>query len=252
MIKLVIFDLDGTIINNKSMILCELVSESFGIDSESVRSAWKRTELIMKNKQGSCSSVKDYFYVFNTIFLKELGLVPEEKMKELNELVKRMRNEVKNGIQVHDGIIESLSLIRKKGKFLSLLTGGWQGNLRNFSQEFIKTKVKRIHEILRNNDLEKYFDFIFITYVDGVLKPDMRTFQKVLDHFKVRPEEAVMIGDSEQDILAKRLGIKTILFDPYGTYESDVKPDFVIKHYSELPGVLKEIEKQEKTPSKNY
>ncbi|UCH84988.1 MAG: HAD-IIIA family hydrolase [Candidatus Latescibacterota bacterium] len=78
--------------------------------------------------------------------------------------------------------------------------------------------------------LQHMFDMVLTFDDTGVKKPSPKPFQRVLDHFDVRPEETIMIGDwPERDITgAARLGIKTAFArygDTFGTGESGAQYD---------------------------
>jgi putative hydrolase of the HAD superfamily len=62
--------------------------------------------------------------------------------------------------------------------------------------------------------LEKYFQ-IFTPKETKFSKPDERAFLAVLNFFKTKPEETLMVGDEiERDLIpAKKLGMETILID---------------------------------------
>lgn len=85
--------------------------------------------------------------------------------------------------------------------------------------------------------LEK-FAKIFTPRETKFLKPDPRAFLAVLKKIKVRPEEALMVGDElERDIMpAKSLGMKAILIDR----ENKIKESPVrrIKSLKELKEIL--------------
>ncbi len=72
------------------------------------------------------------------------------------------------------------------------------------------------HRVFDTLNLWEYFDAIVVSAEVGYRKPSPLIFQKALEQLKVKPQEAVMVGDTlEADIEgAKKLGIKTILIDP--------------------------------------
>src|SRR5438132_1101131 len=69
--------------------------------------------------------------------------------------------------------------------------------------------------ILDKVRLTKYFDEIITSATVGIRKPDPGIFRYALMQFKARPEEAVMVGDSEiHDIGGGYIsGLKTVLVD---------------------------------------
>ena len=75
-------------------------------------------------------------------------------------------------------------------------------------------------EISRNfrqagKDVDYYFDGICRSYEVGVMKPDSRIFQWVIDRFGIKPEETLFLDDSQRNLeAAARLGFRTLLVDP--------------------------------------
>lgn len=69
--------------------------------------------------------------------------------------------------------------------------------------------------ILDNVKLTKYFDQFITSASVGIRKPDPGIFRYALMQFKVRPEEAVIVGDSEiHDVGGGYVaGLKTVLVD---------------------------------------
>jgi len=69
--------------------------------------------------------------------------------------------------------------------------------------------------ILDNVKLTQYFDEVVTSASVGIRKPDPGIFRYALMQFKVRPEQAVMVGDSEiHDIGGGYVaGLKTVLVD---------------------------------------
>lgn len=66
----------------------------------------------------------------------------------------------------------------------------------------------------------KNFGEIFTPVETKSLKPDPKVFLTVINYFKLKPEECVMVGDDiERDLIsAKELGMKTILIDRENKY----------------------------------
>ena len=72
---------------------------------------------------------------------------------------------------------------------------------------------KRVEELFE--DFLKNFDVVVFSSEIGLAKPDHKIFQYAFKQLGVKPEEAVMVGDSTiKDIEpAKELGMSTILID---------------------------------------
>jgi HAD superfamily hydrolase (TIGR01662 family) len=69
--------------------------------------------------------------------------------------------------------------------------------------------------ILDNVKLTQYFDEIVTSASVGIRKPDPGIFRYALMQFRVRPEQAVMVGDSEMHDIGGGYvaGLKTVLVD---------------------------------------
>jgi len=78
--------------------------------------------------------------------------------------------------------------------------------------------------------LHHMFDMVLTFDDTGVRKPSPVPFQRVLEHFRVKPEEALMVGDwPERDITgAAQVGIHTVFArygDTFNTVESGASYD---------------------------
>ena len=61
------------------------------------------------------------------------------------------------------------------------------------------------------NSLESYFDSLYLSYKLGVMKPNKKIFQYIIDNEKIQPGESLFIDDGERKINAARLlGFKTL------------------------------------------
>jgi HAD superfamily hydrolase (TIGR01509 family) len=94
-------------------------------------------------------------------------------------------------------------------------------------------------------NLINLFDFIIAFEDTGKQKPSKLPFQKALKLLKIKPGEAMHVGNSpERDIAgAKAVGMKTCLAE-YGRNKEDkspVKPDYKIKRISELLKIVEGI-----------
>lgn len=59
--------------------------------------------------------------------------------------------------------------------------------------------------------LDDYFDSLYLSYRLGVMKPDPKFFQIVLENEHILPEESLFIDDGLRNIeVADRLGFNTI------------------------------------------
>jgi HAD superfamily hydrolase (TIGR01509 family) len=65
-------------------------------------------------------------------------------------------------------------------------------------------------------NFHKLFDSVEYSFEAGILKPDERSYRRILEKLKAKPEECVFIDDNPENLPpAEALGMKTILFkDP--------------------------------------
>ena len=132
-------------------------------------------------------------------------------------------------LKPYPGVVETLQKLRKKGLKLAVVSDG-----------------VRLKAWMRLNaaGLDKYFDTV-VTYEDtGKKKPAPEPFLAALKALKVKPEEALMVGDwPERDIEgAKRLEIKTCLIKHENQKDKpDIKADYEIKRFEELLVVIKQV-----------
>ena len=69
-------------------------------------------------------------------------------------------------------------------------------------------------ERMRKTQLHQYVDKFFFSYEIGSIKPDPKNFRAVVSYFKVKPSEALMIGNNYQDdvVASRKVGMRAIHF----------------------------------------
>jgi len=112
----------------------------------------------------------------------------------------------------------------------------------------VTSRERHVRMALRRIGLEQYFDIVLTSVDIGCNKPDEKIFLQALEALKVRPEEAVMVGNRiSTDILgANKVGMKTVLFKWNERYPEEAKspleqPTRIISSLKELPKVLSDI-----------
>lgn len=190
------------------------MQENWKIDKNTVVDAFKKTQSEIESKQ--YESIEDFYSDFNSRLL--------EKPVKLKTFL---------------SVKETLKNLKEKGYYLAILTGKEEKKIKSFkNKEYSKKKREILEKLLFNSGLDKYTDKMFIAYEHSTTKPQPKAFQVVLDHFDVNPSESFMIGDKEKDILASKIGISSILFDPKEKYKGETTPERRFKHFSELPEII--------------
>ncbi|MBP1910923.1 HAD family hydrolase [Thermococcus stetteri] len=95
--------------------------------------------------------------------------------------------------------------------------------------------------VLRAFDLDKYFDAVLgkdYSNIDGV-KPSPYLIQKALEKLNLRPDEAMVVGDSSSDVLAAHgVGVRAVNVIRFGKVEG---ADYHVKDLWELVELVKKM-----------
>ncbi|MBN2458992.1 HAD family hydrolase [Candidatus Woesearchaeota archaeon] len=86
---------------------------------------------------------------------------------------------------------------------------------KKFKVGLISNTTPTITRVLDKFGMNKHFDAVLYSYDCGLLKTEPEMFKQLCKKLKVKPEEAVMIGDSiPTDIIgARSAGLKAVLLD---------------------------------------
>ena len=212
--KYLLFDLDDTLLDfGKAQVLAfkklledeniEYSDESFEKYETINKSLWRSFERgEISNKEVTSERFIRFFALFG---IKVDG----------SEVDNRFRSYLAEGNQLFEGIVEMLEKLSLTHK-LYIASNGI-----GITQ----------HTRLKNNNLNKYFDKIFISEEIGSKKPDREFFDIILKEIGVEDKgEVLMIGDTlTSDILgANNVGIDSCLVDIHGIENSEINPTYKI------------------------
>ena len=212
--KYLLFDLDDTLLDfGKAQVLAfkklledeniEYSDESFEKYETINKSLWRSFERgEISNKEVTSERSIRFFALFG---MKVDG----------SEVDNRFRSYLAEGNQLFEGIVEMLEKLSLTHK-LYIASNGI-----GITQ----------HTRLKNNNLNKYFDKIFISEEIGSKKPDREFFDIILKEIGVEDKgEVLMIGDTlTSDILgANNVGIDSCLVDIHGIENSEINPTYKI------------------------
>lgn len=95
---------------------------------------------------------------------------------------------------------DSLKALRQDGYLLVVLTN---------------TNNPALKYALQKAPVDRHVDAIVASCEEGLIKPDVRLFSRMLQRFRVPPHEALMVGDNvHNDVLAaKAVGMHAVLLD---------------------------------------
>ncbi|MCX8147231.1 MAG: HAD family hydrolase [Candidatus Woesearchaeota archaeon] len=99
-----------------------------------------------------------------------------------------------------------------------------------------------VNELLDKYDMRKFFDVIALSFEVGALKTDKKMFEYVIKKLKVKKNEVIMVGDSiESDMVgAENIGIKGILIDRSNKREYPIK----VQSLSEIEDAINRIKEK--------
>ena len=160
------------------------------------------------------------------------------------------------GLEVTTGDIKStvVSLLEVWNKY-ALLDPDGHPLLEKLAQNYRLGVVSNfdhppyIRRILRELDLNKYFSTVVISGDHDFKKPDPRIFHLALAELDIEPDDAVYIGDSEEDITGSRgAGLEPVLIQR--NIDLDGVPEVFKKEYAEsdvktigkLPEIMRILE----------
>lgn len=212
MITLIIFDLDGTLVNSSVDITNSLnyAIEPYNLEKMTVE--------------------------------KTVGLVGEG----LTMLVEKMLGS--ENARIMPDVMDRF--IRYYSDHLTEFTVPYPGvpetleKLADYRKAVVSNKREALSKrLLDTLKLSHYFDVILGSDSAGERKPSPKPILQILEVVKVKPAEAVIVGDSNFDIEAgKRAGIRTIAVT-YGYRGAEFLSgaDDMIDHFPELPSVLERL-----------
>jgi len=99
-------------------------------------------------------------------------------------------------------------------------------------------------EILRGLDLARYFRFIYGQYSFPTLKPDPTVLLHILSQCGATPREALMVGDSDTDVLTARNAGAWAAGVTYGLSSDSLRatpPDVLLDSLTALPPLLSHL-----------
>ena len=83
----------------------------------------------------------------------------------------------------------------------------------NLTLAVLSNTIEPHARVLRAHGIYDRFENVFLSHEIGMRKPDSSTYKYVLDKLQVKPEEAIFIDDSRDNIIAAcKLGIHGIVF----------------------------------------
>ncbi len=185
--RAVIFDMYETLITHyhSPLYFGAEMAEDAGIPTDIFQSLWRATESERSIGKVTLEAVLESI-------LRENDCYSEILLKKIVE--KRIATKEDCFNHLHSEIIPMLSALKNKGFLLGLISNC-------FSEEAA---------VIRRSELFPYFDAVYLSYEQGIQKPEEEIFQRCMDHLSVEAERCIYIGDGGSNELetARKLGMK--------------------------------------------
>jgi len=191
--KLIIFDMDGTLINSGDVIANTInhVRENLGLKA-------LQKDLMLKTINDPDINSAEFFYGTKEFTAKQTELFS----KYYDE------NCVKS-ISLYDGIYSLLEELKIKGYLLSIAS--------NASQIFAIKMLKAL-------DIYKFFSYVIGANMVDKPKPNPQMLEKTLIHYNLDVKDCLLIGDSLKDKrAAQNISMQSILVNwGFSSYENEI------------------------------
>ncbi|NBI28704.1 HAD family hydrolase [Chengkuizengella marina] len=220
MIKAVIFDLDGTLLDRDES-LRRFIADQY-------------------DKMDALKKIDKQTYIQRFIDLDNHGYVWKDKVyhqliKEYHIpiTVEELLEDYINSFQYHcigfPGLKEMLNTLKNKGVKLAIISNGY-GSF----------QYNNIHAL----EIENFFDLIVISEWEGIKKPDPKIFLNTLIKLGVKPEQAIYVGDHpENDVIASRkVGMKGLWKKNY-LYDAPSENDGIIRELLDMNKIINVFKK---------
>ena len=204
MLKVVIFDCDGVIINSEDAILHYYNNVLLG-------AGYPQIDREDKYLLSGVLSMAD------KDIMKLLANDDVAKLEKLYQSAKQVYKENEYGnIVLSDGLKELLDKLKRNKIKLAVLTN----------------RGSSLPSLLKHFGVYEYFDKLITAADVTVPKPDPEGLNWLLRHFKISKEEAIFIGDAEPDYFAAKAG--KVQFYSYRKKNKDAQ---VIDSFSEISDI---------------
>ncbi|GAB5047017.1 HAD-IA family hydrolase [Thermodesulfovibrio sp. TK110] len=211
MIELIIFDLDGTLVDS-----CEDITQALNYCFEKLGiSEFSKEEVKKMVGEGVNRLIEKALQARGVNF-------PSQEI--IKCFVNYYREHITDFSKAYPEVKETLE------------------ELKNIKKAVISNKLTELSiKTLENLSLLKYFDFVAGSDLFSERKPSAIPITETVKRFYTTPDKTLIVGDSELDIMAgKQAGVKTVAVT-YGYRERELlkDADFIIDKFSELLKIAK-------------
>ncbi len=221
MIKAILFDLDGTLLDRETS-LKHFISSQYQRFSSALQGIPK-DNYISRFIELDCRGHvwKDKVYQ---------SLVSEFSIQKLTwqDLLRDYENQFIHSCVPFAHLRDTLDILKAEGYLMGVITNG---------RETFQTRT------IQGLGIKNYFEVILISEVEGVRKPDAEIFNRALQKLGVTAEQSIFVGDHPTaDVWgAMSVGMKAVWFrNSYWTEPADA--DAIIEDFAMLPLIIQHFE----------
>ncbi len=212
--KLVLFDLDGTMVDSvPDLSFClDATLEQIGLPLRGINAArrWVGNGVDRLVKRGITNDMSDdpdpELFNYAIALFREIYAENTSKYS-----------------MVYDGVFEGLALLQEAGVHRACVT--------NKAEQFTLPLLEQLK-------LASYLEFVVSGDTLLKSKPDPLPLLHIANHFSIDPSDCVMVGDSMHDMQAARAAGFTAIAVPYGYNHgidiAESKPDAIINSIADL------------------
>lgn len=210
-IDLIVFDLDGTLLESSNSIYKSVISTFEHLD--------QKVEIPKEEMD------KRIGMHFKPIF-EELNIQVDD-IEEFIEIYKKYYFDFINETMIYPNVTDTLEILKANGFKLAILT----------------TKVQdQTEDIIEHFKMNFYFD-VLMGRRDGVgLKPSAEPLLLICKELNISPVATMIVGDSELDIRCGKNAGALTCGALYGHREKEIleneNPDYLINNFEELKGIF--------------
>jgi HAD superfamily hydrolase (TIGR01509 family) len=203
--KLIIFDLDGVLLNSEKLYM--------DMNQKFFRELGAEIDMEEHQTFVGISANKMWGYI------KEKAKL-HQSVDELKELEKQLKFKTlqETDLIPTEGVVDFLDLLKTRHATLAMASSGLRKNI-----DLILGKLK----------VTRYFNLIVSGEEVAKGKPEPDIFLKVSDHFKKKPADCIVIEDSTNGVKAAKAGGMTCFayFNPTSGNQNLTKADLVFDHF---------------------
>lgn len=224
MIKAVLFDLDGTLLDRDTSV------KKF-VEDQHTRLSSALSHIPKKIFAEKFMELEQNGYVWKDKVYQKLADELAVRRMPPGKLLEDYLNHFKHHCTPFPNLVSTLDELKKKGLRLGMVTNGY-GVFQN--------------DTIKALEIKEYFDTILISEMEGLSKPDPLLFERAAERLNVKTEECMFVGDHPKNDVeaAKNTGMLAVWkTSPY--WDEAEAADYRINDLEELKEIIENEEKKQ-------